>query len=362
MDRALLNTVWQLADEFLRPQAALADQSDVRGPVADNIDKLGTAGLFGLGIAPEYGGLGSDEVTRHEYTELLASACGVTAFTQQQLQVGIKFVTEADNHPLKKQLLPELAAGRLYCGIALSHLRRAGLPAVCAVAVPGGYCVNGAIPWITGWTLLDSFVLGAALEDGSHLFAYIDKPHQQAALTVSNPLDLIVMAASDTVEVEVHGLFIPEEFVLSCRPAAELARADYRTLTTHAALPLGCARGCAARLRELAQKPGRESLNETAFALTLEIDSCRREALTWNCDCVAHAEYKTYALRARAGANILALRAAHALVVATGGSAHLRSAAPQRLLREAQFYSTAVQTPDVQASTLDQLISPYFGL
>ena len=362
MDRALLQTVWQLADEFLRPQAMNADRSDVRGPVADNIDRLGIAGLFGLGIAPEYGGLGSDEVTRHEYTEILASACGVTAFTQQQLQVGIKFVAEADNRPLKKQLLPELAAGRLHCGIALSHLRRSGPPAVRATAVDGGYLVNGSIPWITGWALLDGFVLGTALEDGSHLFAYVDKPHGLSALTVSDPLDLIIMAASDTVEIEVRDLFIPEEFVLSCRPAAELMRADHRTLTTHAALPLGCARGCAGRLRELAQKPGRESLSDTAFALTLEIDACRREALTWNCDCVAHAEYKTYALRARAGANVLALRAAHALVVATGGSAHLRSAAPQRLLREAQFYSTAVQTPDVQASTLDQLISPYFGL
>ena len=362
MDKALLHTVWQIADEFLRPCAAEADRGDIHGQVADNIRRLGEAGLFGLGITSEYGGLGTDETTRHEYAEILASACGVTAFTQQQLQTGVKWVTEAENEALKGELLPALAAGSLRCGIALSHLRRGGTPLVRAEQVAGGYTLNGVIPWITGWGLLDGFVLGAARDDGDHLFVYVDKERCGAALTASAPLPLVVMAASDTVEAAVHDLFIPEESVLARRPADALRVADEKTLTTHAALPLGCARAAARYLREVASQPGREALGETAFALTLEIDGCRREALTWNCDCTAHPDYKTHALRARATANVLALRAAHAAVIATGGRAHLVTSAPQRLLREAQFYGTAVQTPEVQAATLDQLISPFFGL
>ncbi len=362
MDKALLHTVWQIADGFLRPRAAKADRGDINGPVADNLRRLGEAELFGLGITPQYGGLGADEVTRHEYAEILASACGVTAFTQQQIQTGIKLVTEADNEVLKRDLLPGLAAGSSRCGVALSHLRRAGTPLVRAEAVAGGYTLNGVIPWITAWALLDGFVLGAALEGGDHLFVYVDKEQHRASLAAGPPLPLVVMAASDTVEVEVRDLFIPDEFVLARRPAEALRRADENTITTHVALPLGCARGCARYLREMASQPGREALGQTAFALTLEIDGCRREALTWNCDCVAHPDYKTHALRARATANVLALRAAHATVIATGGRAHLVTSVPQRLLREAQFHGTAVQTPDVQASTLNQLISPFFGL
>ena len=318
--------------------------------------------MFGLGIPRKHGGLEADEVTRHEYAEILASACGVTAFTQQQLQIGIKFVVEADNQPLQRALLPGLAAGRLRCGIALSHLRRSGAPLMQAAAVPGGYQLSGTISWITGWSWLDGFVLGAALDNGDHLFVYVERQRQREALTASEPLPLIVMEASDTREVQVNNLFIPNEFVLRRQPAEALTFADHRSITSHAALPLGCARGSVRYLRELSRLPGREALNETAFALTLEIDHCRREALLWNCDCVPHPEYKTHALRARAVANVLALRAAHAAVVATGGRAHLRTAAPQRLLREAQFYSTAVQTPDVQTSTLAQLVSPFFGL
>ena len=362
MDKALLHTVWQIADDFLRPCAAEADRGGVAGPVADNVRRLGAAGMFGLTIPTEYGGLGADEVTRHEYAEILASACGVTAFTQQQIQTGTKLVAEAENGALKRDLLPSLASGDLRCGVALSHLRRSGPPLVRAERVSGGYKVNGVIPWITGWGLADGFALGAVLEGGDHLFVHVDKGQNQAALSASAPLPLVVMSASDTVEVEVSDLFIPEERVLARRPAEALKAADGKSITAHAALPLGCARGCARYLRDLAAQPGREALCQTAFALTLEIDGCRREALTWNCDCAAHPDYKTHALRARATANVLALRAAHATVIATGGRAHLVTSAPQRLLREAQFYGTAVLTPEVQASTLDQLISPFFGL
>ena len=361
MDRELLHAVWQIADEFLRPCAAEADRGGVAGPVADNVRRLGAAGMFGLGIPTEYGGLGADAVTRHEYAEILASACGVTAFTQQQIQTGTRLIAEGENEALKRELLPALASGRGRCGVALSHLRRHGPPVVRAAEVAGGYRVDGLIPWITGWGLADGFALGATLEGGDHLFTYVDKKQDGAALSASAPLALIVMAASDTVEVEVRDLFIPGERVLAVRPAEALKVADDKAITTHAALPLGNARGCARYLRELAARPGRETLGQTAFALTLEIDGCRREALTW-CDCAAHPDYKTHALRARATANVLALRAAHATVIATGGSAHLVTSAPQRLLREAQFYGTAVLTPEVQASTLDQLISPFFGL
>ena len=68
------------------------------------------------------------------------------------------------------------------------------------------------------------------------------------------------------------------------------------------------------------------------------------------------------ALRARAGAIVLAMRAAHAVVTAGGGRSQMEMATPQRLLREAQFYTNAVQTQDVQAAVLNQLFSPYFGM
>ena len=290
MDRELLHRVCRLADEVLRPRAAEADRGDIHGPVADNIHHLGAAGFFGLGIAPEYGGLGADEVTRHEYAEILASACGVTAFTQQQLQTGVKFVTEAANEALKRELLPALAAGRLHCGIALSHLRRPGPPLGARRAgTRGGYRLNGVIPWITGWSLLDGFVLGAVLENGDHLFAHVDRTRARGRAHGERA------AASDRHGGLGHGRGggpgpVPPGRRRAAPPAGRGAAAGRRIGASPATprYPWAVPAAGARYLRELAQQPGREALSRTAIALTFEIDQCRREALTWNCECVEH--------------------------------------------------------------------------
>ena len=212
MDTALLHTAWQLAEDVFRPCAAAADQGTQTGIIGENIRLLARHGFFGLGISTQYSGLDADEATRQEYAEILASACGVTAFTQQQLQTGVKFVAEADNAARKRELLPALAAGRLLYGIALSHLRRSGPPALTAVPVPGGYKVNGCIPWITGWSLLDGFVLGVATEDGTqHLFVELAVPQAD-----SKDLNLADRARCR----EVHGLRrqlkLPDDLIDLC--------------------------------------------------------------------------------------------------------------------------------------------------
>ncbi|HEX5324177.1 MAG TPA: acyl-CoA dehydrogenase family protein [Capsulimonadaceae bacterium] len=362
MDRELLRQAWRIADDLLRPCASAADRGAIDGPVKSNIHALAELGFLGLSVPAQYGGFDADEATRHEYTEILASACGVTAFTQHQLQTAALHISLSPNESLKGGVLPEIAAGRTLCGVALSHLRRAGDCCLSAEPAEGGYLVNGTIPWISGWGLIDSFVFGASLrETGEHLFAYVDIANAKDSLRAGEPVELVVMNASGTVEVQVENLFVSDDCVLNIQPAELFHQYDHKMITSHTALPLGCARAAAAYLRELGDKQEREELVSLAIAVSYETDQCRREALTWNCDCVEHPEYDSYALRARAQSIVLALRAAHAAVTVTGGRAHLTHSTAQRLLREAQFYTTVVQTPGVQSSTLDQLFSPLFG-
>jgi len=363
MDRTLLSNIWHVADDFIRPKAASADLGDIDGPVKDNIRLLASRGYIGLGIPREYCGLGADEVTQHEYTEIMASSCGVTAFTQQQLRNAARYIVENGTDEQKRHLLPEISAGRRLCGIALSQLRRSGDPILVAKPVDGGYKVNGLIPWISGWSLLDSFVAGIPLDNGSeHILAFIDIQANKAHMTASEPMELIAMKASGTVSVEVVDLFVPKEYVLRVRANEDIQKSDDREITMHTGLPLGCARAAERLLRETAKHRLRDQIDQVATSLMFEVPHCRREALTWNCECVAHPDYKTHALRARAGAIVLAMRAAHAAVAVSGGASQFLTAAPQRLMREAQFYTTAVLTADVQANVLDQLFSPFYGL
>lgn len=358
MNEALLTHARQLADEQFRPNAEQADQGDIHGQVADNVRALAQAGYFGLGIGTEHGGMGADEPTRREYTELMASACGVTAFVQQQMHAGGGFVGGGRSDALKAQMLPQFASGRTVCGVAFSHLRRPGPAMVRAEPAPGGYTISGTAPWVTGWALMDSFILGAALPNGDHLFAYVPKAGLTGTMTLGPRIPLAVMNASDTVEVAFADVFLPDELALSERPSEALTRGDYCGISGHVFLPLGCARGSIHYLHSLADRRGEASFAQAADTLAREVDECRQNALQWSGACADLPDYKEHALRARASAITLATRAAHAAVTATGGSAHLLSQPPQRLLREAIFYTTTAQTRDVQSATLDLLISP----
>ena len=359
MNEQILADARRLADDVFRPNAEKADQGGIHGQIARNVRLLADAGYFGLGISPEFGGMGADDVTRREFTELMASACGVTGFTQQQLHAGGGFVGGARSEVLRREKLPRFASGQELCGVAFSHLRRSGPPMVTAERVEGGYRVNGKAPWVTGWGILDSFILGAMrVAENDHIYFYVPKAGNETMLEPGPFIPLVVMNASDTVEVTLDNLFLPDDYALYERPAEALKRGDYCGISGHVFLPLGCARGSVHYLRALAEKRGNEMFAHAAEELTREIDACRHEALTWSGACADLPNYKEHALHARAAAIVLAVRAAHATVTATGGSAHLLSMPPQRLLREAIFYTTTAQTPDVQNGTLDLLLSP----
>jgi len=288
----------------------------------------------------------------------MASACGVTAFVQQQMHAGGGFVGGGRSDTLKAQMLPQFASGQTLCGVAFSHLRRPGPPMLRAERVAGGYRLNGVAPWVTGWALMDGFILGASLPGSGHLFAYVPKDGLSGEITAGPRIPLAVMNASDTVEVTFTDVFLPEDLGLSERPADALTRSDFCGISGHVFLPLGCARGSIHYLRALAEKRSNGSFAEAADVLAREVDECRANALAWSGTCADLPDYKEHALLSRASAIVLAVRAAHAAVTATGGSAHLLSQPPQRLLREAIFYTTTAQTSDVQSATLDLLISP----
>lgn len=359
MNEQILSQARRFADDIFRPNAQTADQGDIHGQVGANVRLLADAGYFGLGISQEYGGCGADEPTRREYAELMASACGVTAFVQQQLHAGGGFVGGGRSQALKSEKLPLFAAGTELCGVAFSHLRRSGPPMVTAVRVPGGYEVSGKAPWITGWSLLDSFILGAVrLPENDHIYFYVPKSGHESALLPGPSIPLAVMNASDTVEVTMETLFLPDDYVLYERPTDSLKRGDFCGITGHVFLPLGCARGSVFALRALAEQRHNDMFTHAADRFQSEIDACRTDAQRWSGACADLPEYKDRALQVRAEAITLATRAAHAVVTATGGGAHLLSSPAQRLLRESIFYTTTAQTTDVQSATIDLLISP----
>ena len=352
-DQAAIRSISDLSARF-QERAQDTDQGGPANPhLRENIRLLADSGYFGAGIPAAYGGLGLSGEARIECSLAIAAACGVTSFTQTQLHSGGGFVGSAHDESVKQELLPQFAAGKTLCGVAFSHLRRPGPPAVKAVKGDGGYIVNGEAPWVTGWSMLDSFILGATAEDSTLLYFYVPIPPAGSSISASPPLRLAAMDASDTVRVTARNLFVPDRYLLYTLEPDSLRRRDYCGITGHSWQPLGCAQGSVGLLRSLGASSNRPKLAETADSLVAEIDHWRHEAVYWNASRAEEPEYRQRALAARAGAIDVGLRAAAAAIAASGGSAHLLSNPAQRRLREAGFYSTLALTPDVQTALLE---------
>src|SRR5579884_2620558 len=105
----LLDLVARLSEGF-RARAEQTDQAGPGNPLLEaNIRELARAGFYGAGIGRQYGGAGLSEEDRRECTKVISAACGVSAFTQQQLHSGGGFVGGTRDEDVKRELLPKFA-------------------------------------------------------------------------------------------------------------------------------------------------------------------------------------------------------------------------------------------------------------
>jgi alkylation response protein AidB-like acyl-CoA dehydrogenase len=295
-----------------------------------HLEALAGAGLMGLYRPPA-----AAPAVVSEVYEVLAGACGVTFFVWVQHHAPVRMLAASANEGLRDRHLDDLCAGRVLGGVAFAYLRRPGAPAVVATPVHGGYQIDGEAPWVTSWGLAGLYAVAARMGDQVVFFLLAG---EAPALRASPPLALAAMGASSTVRLGFDGLFVPEDDVLSVVPF-EQWQADDRVAT---AKPNPAAFGIAATcVRMLGGTP-----------LAVELEECRRRSYA-----LARADEPDLGamIEARAHSLELAVRAATALVVATGGRAMSAGHPAQRLLREAAFFTIQAQTPALRRATLAQL-------
>ncbi|CEK17191.1 acyl-CoA dehydrogenase [Chthonomonas calidirosea] len=366
-EEQLIAKARQIAEEVLLPNAERSDQAE--GPNRENFRALAEAGLLGIALPKEYGGSNVSGETQRAITEILASACGVTTFVQAQHHGPSRMIANGPNPALKERLVPELAAGRMLCGVSFAHLRRPGPPVLRAEPVPGGYRLYGTAPWVTGWGLMNQVVFGATLPDERFVYVWVpahreEFPELFEGLTppdgdwgryqASPPLRLCAMNASATVTLTLEGLFVPEAHRLQFSDRETLRCNDRKGVLGGTALPMGCAAGAVRLLCSLAEKRPIPAIRQSAEHFTQELARTRRAIAEWNAR-NNEPDFFEKAVRLRAHAIRLAVRAAHAAVAASSGAANLLSNPAQRLFREAMFYTVQAQTQEVMAATLQLL-------
>lgn len=333
-----LTAAARLADDLLFPTALATDAGERVPP--GHLDALAAAGLYGLYGPATSGGLDADPLTGTRVVELLAGGCLTTAFVWIQHQPTVRAVAASTTPGLREEWLEPLCRGRRRAGIAVAGIRPS-TAAVTARPAPGGWLVNGAVPWVTGWGMVDVLRVAARCQSGEVLWALVDAV-ESPTLTCRR-LRLMAVDASVTVVVQFRNHFVAAERVTEVEAYDQWLAHDARGLRGNGSLALGVAGRCC---RMAGPSPLDEELEASRAALDRAAglvpgnnDAGGTDPPGGDPDALAVA---------RAWASELAARAAAALVVSGGSRAVLQDQHPQRLAREATFLLVFASRPGIR--------------
>ena len=333
-------------DEYVSPQANLIDGD------SQALERA----FLGLGDRELLTLRADNQVLFRRFQETISRYSGALAFLQTQHQSAAALISRSTNSGLRDEYLPHLATGKRRVGVGFSHLRRPGTPPMQARLVPGGYQLDGFIPWITGATLFESFILGAMLPDGTSVFGMMPFHSGQdgrgGELEISSPLSMAALSSTNTVTAKVKRWFLADEQVLCLKPPHWMQQNSQTNVLHHGFFALGCARAGLDVLQQAAEKKQLPFLRQSWTHLDGELQACRQAFFESEDE-----GGRSYGdrLKLRAWAIDLAGRCSYGAIAASGGAANSCQHPGQRIYREALVYAVSGQTPDVMEATLNRL-------
>ncbi|KFY07936.1 hypothetical protein V491_08484, partial [Pseudogymnoascus sp. VKM F-3775] len=179
--------------------------------------KLGDAGLLGITVDEDVGGLAMGYQAHAIVMEELSRASGSIALSYAaHSQLCVNQLQLNGSPAQKKKYLPGLIAGDKVGALAMSE-SGAGSDVVgmrtTAKKVDGGYVLNGTKMWITNGPDADYIVVYAKTEPeaGSKgITAFIVETASSPGFAVSRKLDKMGMRGSNTGELVFDSVFVPD--------------------------------------------------------------------------------------------------------------------------------------------------------
>lgn len=251
-ERELAAMVREFADTVVAPQAYEADRTHTLS--MEVVAQMGELGLFGLPFPEEYGGQGGDYMALGIAIEALGRVDQSIAITLEAgVSLGAMPVHRFGSEAQKRELLPDLLAGRALAGFGLTEPEAgsdAGATRTTARREGDEWVIDGAKQFITNsGTPITRFVTVTAVtgvQDGRKEISTIIVPNGTPGFTVEPPYDKVGWNASDTHPLTFTGARVPAENLLGERGSGFrnfLSILDEGRIAI-AALSTGAAEGC----------------------------------------------------------------------------------------------------------------------
>ncbi|MDJ0694476.1 cyclase family protein [Mastigocoleus sp. MO_188.B34] len=337
-------------------------------PIANDIDSnpdslltalkgLGELGLLALKVPHRWGGeeLGQNDFS--DFQELVARYSGALAFLQTQHQSAGSMLVNSSNSHLQEDYLPYMGTGELLVGVGFSQLRRQGKPLTEAIAVPGGYQLDGFVPWVTGYGYFHYFIVAATLSDGRAVFGVVPFQGTQqqggGSITFSDPASLAAMTSTNTVSATLNSWFLALENVVAVKAPSWINHNDHIKVLKSTPMVIGCALAGLDLIESTLQKKPFPFIQTAFESLNKELRECRQQIREISQQ-PADVELSVK-LKLRAWSIDLAARIAHACVTVSSGAANYTHHNAQRIYREALVFTVTGQTSAVMEATLARL-------
>ena len=213
--------VRNFAQKELAPIAADLDR-DSSFP-HEIIKKMAELDLFALPFSEEYGGTGDGYMGYVIAVEEISRACASTGITYAaHCSIGTAPVYLFGTEAQKKKWVTPCARGEMLAAFGLTEPDAgsdAGGTKTTAVLEKGGWLINGSKCFITNATHAGVAIITAVTEPGQGVYGISSFiiPTDTPGYTVSAPYEKLGLKASDTAEIVLEDVRLPEHFLLGKR-------------------------------------------------------------------------------------------------------------------------------------------------
>ena len=285
--------------------------------------------------------------------ETVSETCLSTGFITWCQIACVWYLQNSDNEYLRQQLLPKVATGRKLAGTGLSNPMKhfAGIEKITLVAErkPGGYVINGMLPWVSNLGGGQVFAIAAQIKASQdYLMAVVSDEFSGVSLRCN--AHFIGLEGTNTFSCLFRDVFVPDRYLLAtpCEDYVERIKPGF--ILTQVGMGLGLVKSCGELIKRTNRSHGHVNcfLDDRVEDIEADLEKARLKTYAL-AEVIQHQQeqlktsFLAEAIQARINAAELSLRASQAAMLHAGARGYLQGSDYERKVREAYF--VAIVTP-----------------